>query len=201
MPSLDPLFQQLAFLKEIDRLKNVMRQSPLLDRSRRENSAEHSWHLAMYAWLLKDYAIAPVNLDRVVKMLLLHDIVEIDAGDTPFLIETAREDAAAIERAAADRIFGLLPSVQRDEVMALWMEFEAAETDDAKFAKAIDRFQPVVANAMTGGGTWNEFPVTEERLLVRYRAELERGAPALYQLAEQWLKSYFEAKRRIDSPS
>src|SRR5690606_12444849 len=134
------LAKQLMFLKEIDRLKSVVRQSPLLDRSRKENSAEHSWHLAMYAWLLQEYAAERVNVTRVIQMLLLHDVVEIDAGDTPIHSSRPRAEQAALETKAAVRLFGLLPEIQRDQFMALWLEFERAETNDARFAKALDRF-------------------------------------------------------------
>src|SRR5690349_2180673 len=143
---LENLEKQLHFLREIDRLKSVVRQSPLLDRSRKENSAEHSWHLAMYAWLLREHASGPVDISRVIRMLLLHDIVEVDVGDTPIHGTRSATEQARLEAAAAARLFGLLPPDQGAEMLALWEEFETAATEDAKFAKALDRFQPLLTN-------------------------------------------------------
>lgn len=133
------LLAQLTFLREIDRLKSIIRQSPLLDQSRKENSAEHSWHLAMYAWLLQEQAPEPIILFKVMQMLLMHDIVEIDAGDTPIHGTLSREDQDTRELAAAERLFGLLPEQQGVEMMALWQEFESGKTAESKFAKALDR--------------------------------------------------------------
>lgn len=185
------LMQQLEFLREIDRLKRIERQSTLLDRSRRENSAEHSWHLAMYAWLLADCAAGPVDIARVIRMLLLHDVVEIDAGDTPIHGGGAAGAQDEAERRAADRLFGLLPDAQRDELMALWREFEDARTDDAQFAKALDRFQPLLVNVFTGGGTWSESGVAHAQVLERYGPVIRRGAPALWAVAEAWVAKHF----------
>ena len=154
------LEQQLNFLREIDRLKTVVRQSPLLDQSRKENSAEHSWHLAMYALLLSEYASGPVDTYRVMRMLLLHDIVEVDVGDCPILGGFSSEWQAEQEARAAARLFCLLPSPQSEDLLALWQEFERGETEDAKFAKALDRFQPLLINVFTGGGTWTESGVS-----------------------------------------
>ncbi len=144
--------RQLAFLNEADKLKSVMRGTTLNDGSRKENSAEHSWHIALYVLTLAEHANRPINVDRVIKMLLLHDIVEIDAGDNPIHGDHDPVEMEKVEKAAADRIFGLLPKDQRDGFRALWDEFEAAETDDAIFAKSIDRVQPVIANLESGGG-------------------------------------------------
>lgn len=189
---MDSLTQQLTFLREIDRLKSVIRRSPLLDRSRRENSAEHSWHLAMYAWLLHEHAAGPVDISRVIRMLLLHDIVEVDAGDTP--IHGAGWTAVQSEReaAAAARIFGLLPRQQGAELLALWEEFESATTEDAKFAKALDRFQPLLVNIFTEGGTWAESGVTLEQVEARYGPPIRKGSPRLWALCEEWVKRHFE---------
>ena len=185
------LAQQLAFLREIDRLKNVVRLSPLLDRSRRENSAEHSWHLALYALVLSDYAAATVDLGRVVKMLLIHDIVEIDAGDVPFHLPETHVGQAEREQAAAARLFGLLPAEQAAEFHALWDEFEAAASADAQFAKALDRLQPMLHNAATGGGTWIECATTLEQIKQRCQPPIERGAPLLWQAALTLAETYF----------
>lgn len=185
------MLQQLNFLREIDRLKSVIRQSPLLDQSRKENSAEHSWHLAMYALLLHDHAHSPVNLMRVIKMLLIHDIVEVDVGDTPIHSGASPQDQVLQEQQAAKRLFGLLPAAQGSELHDLWCEFEAASTDDAKFAKALDRVQPLLINVATNGGTWAENNVNLETVLQRYGPIIERGSPALWAHCEQAARTHF----------
>ncbi|MCW5297150.1 HD domain-containing protein [Herbaspirillum lusitanum] len=185
------LEQQLGFLREIDRLKTVMRQSPLLDQSRKENSAEHSWHLAMYAMLLSEYANGTVDANRVIRMLLLHDIVEIDVGDFPIHGGSSAAAQAEQEVKAAERLFGMLPENQGDQLLALWQEFERAETDDAKFAKALDRFQPLLINIFTGGGTWTENGVSLEQVLFRYGPVIQKGAPQLWTACEQWVARHF----------
>ncbi|MBB1624133.1 HD family hydrolase [Achromobacter sp. UMC71] len=188
------LEKQLGFLREIDRLKSVLRQSPLLDASRKENSAEHSWHLAVYALVLSEYACGPVDTGRVMRMLLLHDVVEIDVGDFPIHGGTCAQAQAELEDAAALRLFGLLPAAQGDEFLALWREFERAETEDAKFAKALDRFQPLLINVFTGGGTWTESGVSMEQVLSRYGAVIQRGAPALWAVCERWVTGHFAGR-------
>ncbi|SMY07604.1 HD domain-containing protein [Flavimaricola marinus] len=171
---------QFAFLNEADKLKSVLRGTTLCDGSRRENSGEHSWHIALYALILSEHAVKPVKVDRVIKMLLLHDLVEIDAGDNPIHGDHDPVEMARVEQLAADRIFGLLPADQRDGLRALWEEFETAETDDAIFAKSIDRVQPVMHNLESGGGTWPEYNVTPEQLESRVGVKVKRGAPALW---------------------
>ena len=190
------LERQLTFLREIDRLKSVVRLSPLIDRSRRENSAEHSWHLAMYALVLAEHAAGSVDVMRVVKMLLIHDIVEIDAGDVPFHLPATHAGQDEREQRAAERLFGLLPDAQAAEFRQLWQEFEAAETDTAKFAKALDRFQPMVHNAATDGGTWVECEVTLEQVAARCRPPIERGAPALWEAAERMAESHYRQREQ-----
>lgn len=185
------LEKQLSFLREIDRLKSVVRQSPLLDESRKENSAEHSWHLAMYALLLNEYACGPVNSNRVIQMLLLHDVVEIDVGDFPIHSGSSSELQAEGESRAAARLFGILPSQQGNEFLALWQEFERAETEDAKFAKALDRLQPLIVNLLTGGGTWTENSVSMEQVFSRYGPVIKRGGPLLWTVCEQWVTQHF----------
>ena len=185
------LDRRLSFLREIDRLKSIMRASPLLDKSRKENSAEHSWHLCMYAWLLADYAAADVDVTRVVKMLMVHDIVEIDAGDTP-IHGGAVSGQAQREQQAAERIFGLLPAHQASELADLWREFELAQSNEAQFAKALDRFQPLLINIFTGGGTWTESGVTYPQVMERYGPAIERGAPQLWTLAREWVAAHFK---------
>jgi putative hydrolase of HD superfamily len=189
--SADRISAQLAFLIEADRLKSINRATTLCDASRRENSAEHSWHIALYALTMAEHASRPVNVGRVIQMLLLHDIVEIDAGDAPIHGGPDPDLQAAKEQAAADRIFGLLPADQRDAFRAIWEEFEAAETDDAIFAKSIDRVQPVIANLETGGGTWPEYNVTPEQLETRVGVKVNRGAPAIWQALKARIDRWF----------
>lgn len=184
--------QQLAFLNEADKLKSVARGTTLNDGSRKENSAEHSWHIALYVLTLAEHANRPINVDRVIKMLLLHDIVEIDAGDNPIHGDHDPIEMAIIEKAAADRIFGLLPKDQRDGFRALWDEFEAAETDDAMFAKSIDRVQPVIANLESGGGSWHEYDVDQEKLERRVAVKVKRGAPAIWDVLKNRIDAWFE---------
>lgn len=185
------LNQQFAFLREIDRLKNVIRQSPLLDRSRKENSAEHSWHLAMYALLLHEYAAAPVDPTRVIQMLLIHDIVEVDVGDTPIHQASSGASQTDLEARAAARLFGMVPGEQGVNLLTLWHEFELGESDDARFAKALDRVQPLLVNVSTGGGTWAENAVTLEQVLQRYGPTIARGSPTLWTVCEQWVRAHF----------
>lgn len=185
------LDRQFAFLVEADRLKSVLRGTTLHDRSRRENSAEHSWHIMLYALTLAEHAERPVNIDRVLKMLLLHDLVEIDAGDAPIHGDHDPEEQARIERAAADRLFGLLPPDQAADYRALWEEFEAAESDDAVFAKSVDRVQPVISNLESGGASWIEYAVTPEQLETRVAAKVRRGAPRLWEHIAPRIAAWF----------
>ncbi|SFR48599.1 HD domain-containing protein [Litoreibacter janthinus] len=187
----DTLSQQIAFLNEADKLKSVLRGTTLCDGSRRENSGEHSWHIALYAMVLAEHATRPVNIDRVIKMLLLHDLVEIDAGDNPIHGDHDPAKMAVIEQAAADRIFGLLPLRQNQQFRSLWEEFEAAETDDAIFAKSIDRVQPVIANLETGGGSWTEYKVSAEQLETRVGVKVRRGAPAIWAHLKTRIDTWF----------
>lgn len=191
------LGKQLLFLIEADRLKGVTRGSRIADGSRRENVAEHSWHLALFALTLSEWAIQPVDVWRVAKMLILHDLVEIDCGDTPLFDAEGALSQFDRESLAADRLFGLLPDDQGPAMRALWEEFEQAQTPDARFAKALDRLQPILLNHIVGGGTWTDYQVEEERerKLTRRIAE---GSPALWAAAESvfadavaqgWLKS------------
>ena len=156
------------FLREADQLKGVLRQSSILDGSRKENSAEHSWHLALMALVLGEYAPPGTDLNRVTAMLLIHDLVEIDAGDLFVYADAAaqaRQEAA--EHAAADRIFALLPAAQGPGLRALWDEFEERRTPEARFARALDRLQPMLANYYLGGGTWQEHGVRPARCWTR----------------------------------
>ena len=177
------LAQQIAFILEIDRLKSVLRRSYLVNDPRRENSAEHSWHLAVMAMLLAEHANAEVNLLRVLKMLLVHDVVEIDAGDTYCYDMAGNDTKAQREVAAAQRIFGLLPDDQRDEMHRLWEEFEARQTPEAKFAAALDRLMPILHNYHTQGRSWLEHGVTRAQVLERNRHTSE-GSEALWAYIE-----------------
>ena len=191
----DRLTRQFAFLMEADKLKSVLRATTLADGSRRENSAEHSWHLALYALVLADQAAPGVNINRVIRMLLLHDLVEIDVGDVPIHSQngTAHGSASvqAAEAAAAARIFGLLLNDIGADLHALWQEFEAADTPDAVFAKSLDRVQPVLHNLASGGGTWTEYNVTFEQLESRVGVKIARGAPRVWAWVRGQLQSYF----------
>ena len=183
------LDQQFAFLNESDRLKSVLRATTLCDGSRRENSGEHSWHLALYALVLADQAAPGVDINRVIRMLLIHDLVEIDVGDVPIHsangIAHGSAETIAAETRAADRIFGLLPADLALNLRTLWDEFEAALTPDAIFAKSLDRVQPVMANLASGGGTWVEYQVTAEQLESRVGVKIARGAPGVW----DWVKA------------
>jgi len=179
------LTQQIQFIIEIDKLKNILRQTLLTDESRRENSAEHSWHLAMMAILLSEYAPSKdVDLLRVIKMLLIHDLVEIDAGDTFCYDLQANQNKAAREVQAATRLFGILPEDQGIELQELWQEFEAQQTTEAQFAAALDRLQPLLHNQQTRGGTWRIHGISRDQVLQRMYP-VKNGAPALWQLVEK----------------
>ena len=179
MRPMDPLDSQLRFLSEADQLKSVLRQSTLIDVSRQENSAEHSWHLALMALVLQGHAPAGTDISRVVAMVLLHDLVEIDAGD---LFVYAGEEAQArqevAERAAADRIFALLPAPQAATFRALWDEFEERRTSEAAFARGLDRLQPMLANMRAGGGTWQQHGITADQVLAKVEL-IEDGSASL----------------------
>lgn len=191
----DRLDAQFAFLNEADRLKSVLRATTLCDGSRRENSGEHSWHLALYALVLADHAPPDVSIDRVIRMLLLHDLVEIDVGDVPIHSANghahASAETVAAEQRAADRIFGLLPPDLGDSFRTLWDEFEAAETPDARFAKSLDRVQPVMANLASGGGTWATYDVTFDQLESRVGTKIARGAPRLWDWVKEKSRPWF----------
>ena len=190
------LAAQLRFVAEIDALKSIIRQTTLMDGSRRENDAEHSWHLAMMALLLAEHAPG-ADPARVAKMLLIHDIVEIDAGDVFFFDAVGMVGQAEREALAATRIFGLLPSDQRDELHALWEEFEERVSPDARFARAIDRLQPLLQNFQSGGGTWRRPEVTHGRETQRIVGLIEDGSASLGAFARDLLaeadrRGYFE---------
>ncbi|UJW33424.1 HD domain-containing protein [Saccharothrix sp. AJ9571] len=154
------LVAQLAFLAEADKLKTVLRQSPLAAAERRENDAEHSWHLALMVAVLAEYADEPIDLGHTIQLVVVHDLVEIYAGDTPLYDDDGRESQQEREEAAAEKLFGLLPGDQAAHFRALWDEFETRETPEARFAKAMDRMQPLLLNWLAKGGTWQTPGVT-----------------------------------------
>ncbi|MBE9635344.1 HD domain-containing protein [Salipiger mangrovisoli] len=180
---------QMAFLIEAGRLSAVTRATKTSDGARFENSAEHSWHLALFALVLGEHAPEGVTIERVIKMLLLHDLVEIDAGDNPFFGEVDEAAKEAEEAAAADRLFGLLPADQGAALRALWDEFEANATPDARFAKSVDRFQPPNMNLVTEGGSWVDYKVTWPVFERKMAPKIQSGAPKLW----DWLAPKVEA--------
>lgn len=178
-PKKSRIDRQVRFIVEIDRLKQICRQTYLTDASRFENSVEHSWHLAMLAMVFSEYANDSIDVSKVIRMVLIHDIVEIDAGDTFIYDEIAAADKAARETAAAERIFNLLPEDQAQEFRGLWNEFEARSTADARFAHALDRFQPILHNIVTNGKAWHHHGIRKHQVLEKNRVMAE-GADALW---------------------
>ncbi len=173
------LQSQIAFLVEADKLKSVLRRTPLVDSSRLENSAEHSWHLVLVIMVLREWGPAGIDWMRVMEMVAVHDLVEIDAGDVSAYDVEALAAKAHRERAAADRIFGLLPPDQCDRFRGLWDEFEAQETPEARFANAVDRLQPLLQNEHAGGGSWRAQVLADQQILVRM-APIETTMPAVW---------------------
>lgn len=190
------LRRRLRFLAEADGLKSVYRANTLIDWSRHENSAEHSWHLALYALVLADLAGPGVNCGRVIRMLLIHDLVEIDVGDVPLHSAAGQAHGSAAiraaEAAAARRIFGLLPAAQGAQFLGLWQEFEAAESPDAIFAKALDRCQPAIQNLRSGGIGWRDYGVSLRDLEARVGVPVARGAPALWHWLHGQIRDFMQ---------
>lgn len=191
-PTGDLLQKQIEFIKEIDKLKSITRQSIVTDGTRNENDAEHSWHLAMMAMILSKHANGP-NLDllRTVKMVLIHDIVEIDAGDTFAYDESGHKDKEEREEEAARRIFRILPVGQARECYGLWREFEDRETPEAKFAVALDRLQPLILNYETEGHSWKKHGITSSQVMERNR-KIAEGSESLWAYAEQLIADSVE---------
>jgi len=186
------LRQQLTFLVEVDRLKAVVRQSPLAATQRRENDAEHSWHLALAVMVLAEYADEPIDIRRTLELVLLHDLVEIHAGDTPLYDADLTLSQAQREAVAAQVLFGLLPQDQEERFRALWDEFETRQTPEARFAKAMDRLQPLLLNWMARGGTWRTPGVTADDIRAR-KAVIAEGSSALWQAGRELID---EGERR-----
>jgi len=189
---------QLRFIIEIDRLKHIMRRTRLFDNSRHENDAEHGWHLAMMAMALVEYSNKPVDVNKVVRMVLVHDIVEIDAGDTFLYDEAAGLMKEEAERKAAERIFGLLPDDQALELKSLWEEFEARDSAEALFAAAIDRLEPMMQNALTAGHAWKEHNVRRSQVVQKNRPIVEAGSRELWRFAESLIARAVEMGHLAD---
>jgi len=188
----------IDFILELDRLKGVTRKSKPIGLDRYENSAEHSWQIAMFAASMAEFAEPGIDLHRVVAMLLVHDIGEIDTGDTIVYAEEGLAERKAAERVAVERIFGMLPNAQGAKFLALWEEFEAGESAEARFAHAADRAMPVLLNLAQGGGSWVENGISYERVVRKVGPPIEAGCPALWawlapQLEEGRAKGFFGA--------
>ncbi|MFV8270263.1 HD domain-containing protein [Flavobacterium sp. GT2N3] len=187
----DNLLKQVSFIKEIDKLKYIQRKTKLFNSDRHENDAEHSWHLAMMTIILAEHSDKPIDILKVLKMVLIHDIVEIDAGDT-FIYDTAKNHTNTDEeRIAANRIFGLLPAEQATEFIAIWTEFEEDITDEAKFAKSMDRFEPLLQNTSNNGGTWTEFNVPYREVYDK-KIAIKKGSTSIWNYAENVLNESVE---------
>ncbi len=179
----DKLLKQVEFIKEIDKLKYIQRKTRLFNSDRHENDAEHSWHLAMMTIVLAEHSDVPVDVLKVLKMVLIHDIVEIDAGDT-FIYDTQKNHTNTHEElAAAKRLFGLLPQEQAEEFIAVWEEFEEGSTNEAKFARAMDRFEPLLQNTSNDGGTWAEFDVRYQQVYDKKKA-IKHGSATIWTYAK-----------------
>jgi len=189
------LTRRLPFLNASDGLKHILRATLLGDGSRRENSAEHSWHIMLYAWVLSEHSSVSIDINRVLQMLLLHDIVEIDAGDAPIHGDFDHAALAQQEEAAAQRLFGLLPTVQATAFTGLWHEFEAAQSNDSIYAKSIDRVQPVLLNLQNGGGSWIEYKVSLPQIDTRVGSKVLLGAPDVWTYVRARIKLWFTTSK------
>jgi len=179
----EDLLNQIAFIKEIDKVKYIQRKTKLFNSDRNENDAEHSWHLALMTIVLAEHSNEPIDVLKVVKMVLIHDIVEIDSGDV-FIYDSEKNHCNTDEeRLAANRIFGLLPKNQAEELIAVWEEFEAGETNEAKFAKAMDRLEPLLQNTSNNGGTWKEFDVKYDKVYEK-KSVINEGSEIVWNYAE-----------------
>lgn len=185
------LLKQIDFIKEIDKIKYIERMTRLFNSDRRENDAEHSWHLAMMAVVLAEHSNHEIDILKVIKMVLIHDIVEIDTGDIFIYDKENNHDNTEEELKAAKRIFGILPKNQADELIALWEEFEANETNEAKFAKAIDRLEPLLQNASNNGGTWQEFDVKHSEVIDK-KVIIDEGSETLWSYTTDLLQDCVE---------
>lgn len=178
------LEKQLDFIREVDKEKQIFRQTYISDAKRKENDAEHAWHMAIMAFLLSEYSNEEIDLLKTIEMILVHDVVEIDAGDTYAYDEAAKSTQREREEKAADRIFGLLPEDQEEKLRALWEEFEAGETKEARFARTMDNFQPIMLNDATDGKAWTEHDVQVSKILKR-NERTPRGSQKLWDYAKE----------------
>lgn len=187
----DDLKRQIDFIKEIDKVKYIQRKTKLFNSDRNENDAEHSWHLAMMTIVLAKYSNVEIDVLKVLKMVLIHDVVEIDAGDT-FIYDTAKSHSnTAEERLAAQRIFGMLPQDQAEEFIAIWEEFEKGESNEARFARTMDRLEPLLQNTSNNGGTWKEFGVDYNKVYEKKKV-IKEGSEALWVFAESLIDQSVE---------
>jgi len=187
----EQLQKQVDFIHEIDKVKYIQRKTRLFNSDRTENDAEHSWHLAVMALVLAGHSNEAIDLLKVIKMLLIHDLVEIDAGDIFLYDTTTSHTNTAAERAAAKRIFGLLPQAQAEELILIWEEFEAGETAESKFARAMDRFEPLLQNRSNKGGTWKEFNVPYDKVIEK-KSVIKKGSDFLWNYAKKLIDNSVE---------
>ena len=194
---MDRLDKQLTFTAEIDKMTSILRRTMLIDKSRRENDAEHSWHIAVMAMLFEEYATAPVDIGKVVRMCVVHDLIEIYAGDTFAYDVEGNKSKAEREEKAADRLFALLPEEQGAYIRALWEEFDGMETADSKYAACLDRIQPFFHNTLTEGHTWVESGTTDRAAVEKRMSIVKKFMPSVYPwveknidnaIAKGWLK-------------
>ena len=193
---MDRMKQQIAFLMEIDKVKNIFRQTYLADGKRKENDAEHSWHLAIAAFLLKEYVAEDVDVMKVMIMVLIHDLVEIDAGDT-YAYDAEGAKTKRAREVAADRIFGMLPEDQGGYFRELWDEFEAYESDDAKFAHLLDNFQPLLLNHESNGKSWTEHHVKKSQIYKR-NEKIKETSPEVWEWMKQIVEEHIALGHVID---
>lgn len=187
----DNLLKQIEFIKEIDKLKYIQRRTKLFNSDRNENDAEHSWHLAMMAMVLNEYSDTKIDLLKVIKMVLIHDIVEIDAGDTFLYDQNKNHDNTEEELKSAKRIFGILPKKQAQEFIKIWTEFEDGNSNEAKFAKSLDSLEPLLQNASNNGGTWKEFGV-KYKTVYNKKKVIKEGSTELWDYAEKLIENSVE---------
>ena len=185
------LKKQLDFALEIDKEKNILRQTHLSGHGRNENDAEHAWHMAIRAYLLREYSNEPVDITRVMLMCLIHDVVEIDAGDTYAYDEEGKKTQKAREEAAKERIYSLLPEDQKEELAAIFDEFEESKTPESKFAHAMDNLQPLMLNNSNDGGDWREHGVSAKQVYGR-QSRTKEGSEKLYEVTDQIIKKHRE---------
>lgn len=188
---MERLQKQMDFIREADKVKEIFRQTYLADGSRKENDAEHSWHMALMAVLLKEYANEEINLEKVIPMILIHDLVEIDAGDTYAYDEKGASTKRERETKAADRIFGMLPEDQAKWFRDLWEEFEAYETADAKYARMLDNSQPLILNDASDGRSWTEHGVRKSQIYKRNEHTAE-GSSKVWEYMEQLIDKHIQ---------